>query len=175
MNRSFIYETFFHFMKHYFVETSAIINYLRGKQRIVDAINNLDGEITSSYICLAELYEGISRVRERDRAEHAVLQFFSGLSQVYGLDETIAKAFGELRAQLKQTGKVVEDIDLFIAATCLAANLTLITENQKHFQRIENLAIFPLKEKSSPGQTLLLHIRRSKREQKRTESFQHQK
>ncbi len=128
-------------MNSYLIDTSVIINYLRDKGSAVETINNLKGELNGSYVCLSELYEGISRVREREKAEKAVLDFFAGLNQIYGLDEEIAKNFGHIRADLKAKGQVIEDLDILLAATCLANKLTLITANPKHFYKVAGLEI----------------------------------
>ncbi|MBI2017675.1 type II toxin-antitoxin system VapC family toxin [Candidatus Daviesbacteria bacterium] len=128
-------------MKAYLIDTSVIINYLRHKESTVETINNLSGELTSSYICLAELYEGISRVREKEKAEKVVLDFFVGLDRTYSLDEDIAKHFGQIKANLKMKGQVIEDLDILLAVTCIAKGLTLITSNPKHFSRVANLEI----------------------------------
>lgn len=129
-------------MKRYFIETSVIIDYLKGEKSTVEMVDKLEGELTSSYICLSELYEGIYRVVDKDRLEKAVLTFFSSMSEVFGADLEIAKAFGKIRARLKKEGRVIEDIDIFIAATCLAYNLTLVSQNTKHFERIKELEIY---------------------------------
>lgn len=128
-------------MKSYFIETSVIINFLRGKKEALELLEKLEGDLSSSYVCLAELYEGISRSKEIKKVEKGVLDFFNGLSEVYGLDKEIAKNFGQIRAELKQKGKVIEDLDIFLAATCLAYDLLLVTQNPKHFSRIKNLKI----------------------------------
>ncbi|MEK7521188.1 MAG: type II toxin-antitoxin system VapC family toxin [Patescibacteria group bacterium] len=125
----------------YFVETSAIINFLKNKENAVSFIESLEGELTSSFVCLAELYEGIYRVNNPKELEKGVLLFFTGLGEVYGLDQDIAKNFGQIRAELKKKGEVIEDIDILIAATCVAQNLTLITYNPKHFQRVSGLKV----------------------------------
>lgn len=128
-------------MNGYLIDTSVIINFLRDKGSAVETINHLEGELASSYICLAELYEGISRVREKEKAEKAVLDFFTGLNSIYGVDREIAKNFGRIRADLKTKGAVIEDLDILLAATCIANNLTLITANLKHFSRVMGLEI----------------------------------
>ena len=128
-------------MNRYFLETSAIVGYLRGKREFIDRIDNLSGELTSSFVCLAELYEGIFRVKLRDETERAVLDFFSGLSEIYGLDEDIAKNFGQIRKELKEIGRVIEDIDIFLAATCISYKLIMVTSNLKHFRRVPDLKI----------------------------------
>lgn len=44
--------------------------------------------------------------------------------------------------QLKRKkGELIEDADLLIAATCIVNDLVLITNNRKHFSRIEGLDI----------------------------------
>lgn len=128
-------------MKSYLVDTSIIISYLQGKADVVKLLNDIEGELTSSYICLAELYEGVSRVKNKLEIEKSVTDFFKSLSELYTVDEKVAKQFGEIRARLKIGGQVIEDIDIFIAATCLVYDLTLITHNMKHFSRVSNLKI----------------------------------
>jgi predicted nucleic acid-binding protein len=130
-------------MKSSLVETSVIIKYLRGEQKTINCLNSFEAELSSSYVCLAELYEGISRVKNPTRVEKAVLNFFAGMSHIYGLNQEIAQKFGQIRAKLKRKGQIIDDLDILIAATCLANNLVLITENQKHFKRIEELEIWP--------------------------------
>ena len=129
-------------MKSYLLDTSVIINYLQGKENIVRLLNNIEGELVSSCVCLAELYEGVYRVKNKSEIEETVTKFFNSLSDLYPVDEKIAKYFGQIRAKLKMTGKVIEDIDIFIAATCLVYDLTLITSNLKHFSHIDNLKIY---------------------------------
>lgn len=131
-------------MKRYFIETSAIVNFLRGKKGAIETIKKLEGELTSSFVCLAELYEGVYRVKGARKAEKGVLMFFSGLSEVFGLDSEIAQKFGQIRSGLRRKGKRIEDLDILIAATCLAYGLELVTYNPKHFARIEKLKIFDL-------------------------------
>jgi len=128
-------------MTSYLLDTSIIIDYLRGKQSAVELLNNIEGELVSSYVCLAELYEGVFRVNNSNEMEKAVNKFFSSLVFVYGLDKKVSKKFGELRALLKKKGKIIEDLDLILAATCIVNNLTLITLNQKHFSHIPDLQV----------------------------------
>lgn len=128
-------------MNGYFLDTSVIIDYLRGRGETVSTIEKLDGEVCSSFICLAELFEGVAREKESGPVEEKILGFFGTFFEVFGLDEDISRRFGEIRALLKNKGKILEDLDIFIAATCLANDLVLVTGNKKHFSRVENLPI----------------------------------
>ena len=44
-------------------------------------------------------------------------------------------------ANQKRKGKTIEDADLLIAAQCISNGYTLVTNNIKHFEGIENLLI----------------------------------
>jgi predicted nucleic acid-binding protein len=128
-------------MTGYLVDTSVIVGYLRGKDEAVNLLDSLAGELNSSYICLAELYEGIARAKNPDKAEEGLQTFFNSLSNIYTVDEAVANQFGRLRAHLKKQGKVIEDLDLLIAVTAIVHDLTLLTFNKKHFSHVENLKI----------------------------------
>lgn len=130
-------------MSAYLIDTSVIIDYLRGKKEAVELLNNTEGEFFSSYVCLGELYEGVYRVSNSKEMADVVTRFFASLSGIFGVDENIAQKFGGIRADLKRQGNVIEDLDIFLAATCIVHDLTLITFNQKHFSRVDNLRLYP--------------------------------
>jgi predicted nucleic acid-binding protein len=46
-----------------------------------------------------------------------------------------------MKSSLEQSGSPLDDMDLMIAATALLDNLVLVTNNLKHFQRIDGLKI----------------------------------
>ena len=129
-------------MTSYLVDTSVIIDYLRGKDAAVGLLDNIEGELFSSYVCLAEIYEGVYRVKNSEEMTKVVTKFFSSLSGMYGLDEEISKKFGEIRADLKRHGSIIEDLDLLLVATCLVHDLKLVTFNKKHFVHIGNLRLY---------------------------------
>ena len=61
--------------------------------------------------------------------------------QVLGVDETVARAWGEEDARLTQAGQKIGDVDLFIVATALAHGLTLCAQNRGPFERVQGLKI----------------------------------
>jgi len=50
-----------------------------------------------------------------------------------------AEIFGLLKSDLELSGNRLDDFDLIIAAIALSHNLTLVSNNEKHFKRIEGL------------------------------------
>lgn len=63
---------------------------------------------------------------------------------VLGIDEEICRIFGKERGRLRKQGKIVSDFDLLIASTCLHYNLTLLTNNRRHYEVVEGLNILSL-------------------------------
>lgn len=49
--------------------------------------------------------------------------------------------FGLLKAGPEKSGIPLDDFDLILASSALAHNLVLVTNNLKHFQRVEGLRL----------------------------------
>jgi tRNA(fMet)-specific endonuclease VapC len=58
-----------------------------------------------------------------------------------GIDEETTRVFGRERGRLRAEGKTVGDFDLLIGATALHRDLTVLTNNRRHFELIANLQI----------------------------------
>jgi len=52
----------------------------------------------------------------------------------------------EIHALLHQQGNLIEDGDIFIAAFCIINDFTLVTNNIRHFKRIDGLKLVNWKE-----------------------------
>ena len=69
---------------------------------------------------------------------------FSQFCQIFGIaymnKETLDLA-SSIYADLRKTGNQIEDDDIFIGATALEQNAILVTNNEKHLGRIQNLQI----------------------------------
>lgn len=55
------------------------------------------------------------------------------------MTDNSARISAELYSTLRQSGKIVDDIDLLIAGIAIDNDLTLVTNNEKHFNRIPGL------------------------------------
>ena len=60
---------------------------------------------------------------------------------VLPLSDRTLKKFGQLKAQLRKVGTPVADFDLLIASVALTEDLILVTNNTRHYQRIEELKL----------------------------------
>ena len=72
------------------------------------------------------------------------LPFWNDLLQrvkVLPFDKDVVKVAVIINNRLKQKRKQIDIADLFIAATAISSNLTFVTLNRRHFDRIEGLNI----------------------------------
>lgn len=127
----------------YLIDTDWAIHHLGGQQQVTQRLRTLHPQgLGVSIVICAELYEGVFRSSTPDRVEHGIDIFLEDV-QVIELDKEITRIFGEERHRLRQLTKRVKNMnmDLFIAATALQFNLTLLTNNRKDFELIDKLKI----------------------------------
>jgi predicted nucleic acid-binding protein len=67
-------------------------------------------ETAVSVVALAELRYGANCSAKPQGNHQAIDDFTSGLA-VLGVDAQVARVFGEIKAQLRQAGKLIEDLD----------------------------------------------------------------
>ena len=56
-------------------------------------------------------------------------------------DEAAAEAYGTIRAALERSDQIIGREDLLIAAHALAADVTLVTNNEAEFRRVPKLRV----------------------------------
>ena len=95
----------------------------------------------TSAVVIGELYKGAFRSQARERHLTNIEARILPAVTVLPYDAGTAKIFGRIRAHLEETGAVLPDADLQIAATALAHDLELVTGNVRHFQRIPGLKL----------------------------------
>jgi tRNA(fMet)-specific endonuclease VapC len=96
--------------------------------------------ISISFMTLSELYYGAYKSQHVAENIAAINQLAVKLSIVESNDE-ICACFGKLKALLEKQGMIIDDADLFIAACALTTGATLVTNNTKHFKRINGLQL----------------------------------
>jgi tRNA(fMet)-specific endonuclease VapC len=99
-------------------------------------------EQCTSSITVGELVYGASRRRDGDQTlRERIEQVLLANLTVLPFDAGAARRYGVLRATLEQQGTPLAEADLRIAAIALRENLTLVTGNVRHFQRVPELAV----------------------------------
>ena len=121
----------------YLIDTDWTIHYLNGKRSIVDQLTALRKEgLAISVISLAEVYEGVYYSLDPKSSQEGLNNFLKLVSILPDSDE-IAKIFGKVRGGLRKKGELIDNFDLMIASTAIHHNLTVLTNNRKHFERVE--------------------------------------
>ncbi|NMG18185.1 type II toxin-antitoxin system tRNA(fMet)-specific endonuclease VapC [Brasilonema bromeliae] len=126
----------------YLLDTNACIVYLNrpvsGVRRRLQSLSPQDIAVCS--VVKAELFYGAMKSKNPTRTlalQEAFLNNFVSLP----FDDTAARIYSRIRADLAALGTPIGPYDLQIAAIALANNLTLVTHNTGEFSRVEGLQI----------------------------------
>ncbi|RPJ12915.1 MAG: type II toxin-antitoxin system VapC family toxin [Desulfobacteraceae bacterium] len=95
----------------------------------------------TSAVVIGELYKGAYRSNARERHLDNIENRILSAVTVLPFDTEVAKVFGIIRAQLEETGSILPDADIQIAATAVFHDLELVTGNLSHFSRIAGLKL----------------------------------
>lgn len=126
----------------YLLDTDIIIYWLNDAiPNIRNKINSIaNDEIYISSITVAELYFGAYYSSQVIKNIELLNEFTSEVN-ILNLDTECGKIFGKIKADLKKEGKIINDSDLFIASIAISNKMRLVTNNDKHFKRIEELHV----------------------------------
>jgi predicted nucleic acid-binding protein len=129
----------------YLADTDWMVEYLKGRNPSVQLLDSLaQVGLAISIITYGEIYEGIYYGKDQERH----MKGFRGFLQVVDvlpLNQPIMEEFARIRGELRAQGQLIGDLDLLIAATALHHDLTLVTHNIRHFNRIPNLKLYQTK------------------------------
>lgn len=125
----------------YLVDTDWIISHFRGNREVVQRIEELipDG-IGISVASMGELYEGVYKASDPTRHESALRLILSEIEIVY-IDDEVCRIYGQQSGRLRAANVLPGNNDIWIGATALRHDLTLLTNNRRHFERMEGLSI----------------------------------
>jgi tRNA(fMet)-specific endonuclease VapC len=98
------------------------------------------GDVAISSITLAELYYGIMKSSNPKKNQEALDKFLIPLEILY-FDYPATIEYGKIRAGLEKKGTPIGALDTLIASHAKSLNLTLVTNNEKEFERIPDLKI----------------------------------
>ncbi len=98
------------------------------------------GEAAISVITSGELLYGAEKSQYRARAIQQ-LEELATLIPVLPLPGTAAHTYGVIRRQLEIRGEIIGNNDLWIAAHAKAAELILVTNNEREFKRVPGLKV----------------------------------
>ena len=125
----------------YMLDTNICIYAIKNDSQVLAKLSqHINEGLYISAVVKAEIEYGIHKSANYEKNRMAFERFLKNIS-VLPFDESAAKEYGEIRAQLEQLGKPIGGNDLFIAAHCRTLNYVLVSHNLKEFSRVKNLKI----------------------------------
>jgi len=128
-------------MLKYMIDTNIAIYTIKNRPaKVRSAFKKHSGEMCLSAVSLGELIFGAEKSA---RVEHnlKVIEGFAARMRVEPLDAQAAIHFGQLRAELTKSGKLIGPYDMIIAGHARAMGLILVTNNRREFDRVPGLRV----------------------------------
>ena len=120
------------------LDTDTASYLIKGKSRVIE---DKLAVLVPAMVCIsvmtrAELQYGLKRLPTDHRLHLAVSQFLK-IVRILPWDAEAADWYATIRHQLVSTGQPIGEMDMMIAAHSLSAGAVLVTNNSRHFERIE--------------------------------------
>ena len=124
----------------YLLDTNIVSDLVRNPQgRVARRIRRVgEAQVCTSIIVAAELRYGAAK--KGSPRLSAQLEAILAVVEVRSFEEPSDAIYGVLRARLEHAGGPIGGNDLLIAAHTLALGYTLVTDNEREFARVGNLA-----------------------------------
>ena len=129
-------------MLRYMLDTSVCVDVIRDERptSIRQRFYDLVGQLAVSSITLGELLYGAYRSSQVSKNLKLAEEFCARL-EILAFGERAAGHFGEIRAELARTGRLVGAYDMMIGGHARSESLILVTGNRREFDRIHGLRV----------------------------------
>ncbi|MDP3028618.1 MAG: type II toxin-antitoxin system VapC family toxin [Deltaproteobacteria bacterium] len=125
----------------YLLDTDTVIYSLKAHPVVQENLRwHYHEPLKISVITLMELYYGAYKSK-KTTSNLAKIKTLENSLEVVTLGKESVDIFGMLKANMESSGTPLDDFDLALASCALAHNLILVTNNSRHFERIEGLKI----------------------------------
>lgn len=98
------------------------------------------GDIGISSITVAELQYGVAKSQQQQQNQTALDLFLAPL-EIVDFDPAAARQYGQIRAELEQSGTPIGAYDLLIAGHARSLRVTLVTNNTREFTHVPDLKV----------------------------------
>lgn len=128
------------------LDTDTLSFFLRSEKqkekKVVKKINDYlkrNKKFSISIITYYELLNGLYFGDTKERTEE--IELFLNNHTILSISKEIAQKAAHIYTKLRSEGNTIAHNDILIAATAIVENLVLITNNNKHFDRIDELKV----------------------------------
>ncbi len=131
----------------YVFDSDVLIEFLRGRlPQGLELLRNTDARLVKvPAIVQAELLTGAVKSSDPEKSRLAVERLLLEY-EVLPFDSRCAAYYAQIRGELEGEGVRIGANDLLVAATALAHDVVLVTNNTREFKRIPRLRLMSLHE-----------------------------
>jgi tRNA(fMet)-specific endonuclease VapC len=124
------------------VDTDILSFYFKGDSKVVAKFNDYLKEFDVINISIITYYEILGGLKFK-KAERQIKEFeeFVSNNTIIHISEQSANLSGDIYADLRQTGITIGTSDILIAGIAIENELTLVTNNERHYESIKGLKI----------------------------------
>ncbi len=122
------------------IDTNIVIFYLKGKFNLEQKFDKVfEHDLFISEITLAELKFGVEKSERPEKNKIVLDNFLTGV-QILPIFNSL-DFFAKEKARLQREGIPIDDFDLLIGVTAVTNDLTMVTNNTKHFKKINGIVL----------------------------------
>jgi tRNA(fMet)-specific endonuclease VapC len=124
----------------FLLDTDTCIEVIREREPTLSRVRSMSpDDLAVSAMTVAELYYGALNSQRPEPALARVRAFLSAPLAMHDFGFDAARHHAEIRLALRS--QPIGERDLVIAATARAADLTVVTRNRRHFERVPGLHV----------------------------------
>ena len=124
----------------YLLDTNICIYFLKGKFGLVETFDKIGFDnLYISEITIAELKFGAAKSDKPEKNKLVINLLANKFKQIPIFNSL--DIFAVEKARLRNEGNIVDDFDLLIGSTAITNEMILVTNNEKHFNRLKNIQI----------------------------------
>ncbi len=123
------------------MDTNVVVRILNGDTNLVQQLKQYNNLCSSSVVLGELLYGAEKSARSAENRTKAIA--FCSRFKLYPVDNNVSDAYGTLKHNLLASGNVMPENDIWIAATAIANDMAVITQD-KHFEHIPGLKVIKL-------------------------------
>lgn len=123
------------------IDTDILSYYLKGDIKVKGNVKKYLEVFNEIDISIITHYEIVGGLLAKDaKSQLKVYTIFISQNNIVPLTSKSVEISAQLYGQLKRTGKIIDNIDLFIAGIAIENQMTLITNNESHFRRLTEIS-----------------------------------
>lgn len=129
-------------MRRSILDTNILVAFLKDNPKVVSKVDqylNEYNKLTISVISYYEILRGLKEIGSKKRLN--LFYEMMGKTDIIVITIEIMNKASDIYIELKKKGELIEDADILVAASAMVNNLVLITDNERHFSRIERLEV----------------------------------